>query len=153
MKDPALLDFETLKVVRFELVAKEMVDVEPKESRVSVTVHIRDRNDNRPEFESSQYVIFVSEALQLGGNVTQIRATDIDSGDFGTSGIRYTSLGGPLAGYLLMDSETGLVSNAPLIPRVNSQPLYTEVFGAIELFEDSPRSYHAVIRFTKMLLE
>ena len=110
VKDPTLLDFETLKVVRFELVAREMVDTEPKESRVSVTVHIRDRNDNRPEFESSQYVIFVSEALQPGGNVTQIRATDIDSGDFGTSGIRYTSLGGPLAAYLLMDPETGLVS-------------------------------------------
>jgi hypothetical protein len=49
-----------------------MVDREPKESRVSVTVHIRDRNDNRPEFESTQYVIFVSESLPLGGNVTQV---------------------------------------------------------------------------------
>jgi hypothetical protein len=54
-----------------------MVDREPKESRVSVTVHIRDRNDNRPEFESTQYVIFVSESLPLGGNVTQVEITCI----------------------------------------------------------------------------
>ncbi len=60
-----------------------MVDREPKESRVSVTVHIRDRNDNRPEFESTQYVIFVSESLPLGGNVTQVTIIciyDLDEG-------------------------------------------------------------------------
>lgn len=110
VKDPTLLDFETLKMVKFDLIAREMVEKEAKESRVSVTVHIRDRNDNMPEFESSQYVIFVSESLQLGGNVTQIKATDIDSGNFGTSGIRYTSLGGPLAAHLVLDPETGLVN-------------------------------------------
>ncbi len=47
VKDPSLLDFETLKVVNFELVAREMTETDPKESRVPVTVHVRDRNDNQ----------------------------------------------------------------------------------------------------------
>jgi hypothetical protein len=51
----------------------------------------------------------VSESLPVGGNVTRIRATDIDSGSYGTDGIRYTSLGGPLAPFLKLDEETGLV--------------------------------------------
>ena len=110
VKDPTLLDFETLKSVNFSLVARELTESEPKESRVPVTVHIRDRNDNQPEFESASYLIFVSEDLPLGGNVTQIRATDKDSGQYGTSGIRYTSLGGPLAGFLNLDPLTGLVN-------------------------------------------
>ncbi len=47
VKDPSLLDFETLKVVNFELVAREMTETDAKESRVPVTVHVRDRNDNQ----------------------------------------------------------------------------------------------------------
>jgi hypothetical protein len=33
VKDPTLLDYESRKKVEFELVAREMVDFEPKESR------------------------------------------------------------------------------------------------------------------------
>jgi len=45
--DPNLLDFETLKTVNMTLAARELTNIDPKESQVPVTVFIRDRNDNQ----------------------------------------------------------------------------------------------------------
>ena len=47
VKNATLLDYEELKMIKFNLVAKELTETEPKESRVPVTVHVRDRNDNQ----------------------------------------------------------------------------------------------------------
>ena len=52
VKDPTLLDYEELKMIKFNLVAKELTEAEPKESRVPVTVHVRDRNDNQVRVQS-----------------------------------------------------------------------------------------------------
>ena len=47
VKNATLLDYEELKMIKFNLMAKEVTETEPKESRVPVTVHVRDRNDNQ----------------------------------------------------------------------------------------------------------
>ncbi len=54
-----LLDYETLKVANFTLVAREEVEDDPKEGRARVTVHVRDHNDNSPPFDRERRVALV----------------------------------------------------------------------------------------------
>lgn len=77
----------------------------------------------KPEFESSSYDIRVPEDLPKGGTVVQIRASDIDSGIYGTLGIRFTALGGPLSGFLRLNP--GNNSNHLFLMKA---PLITEFF-------------------------
>lgn len=107
VRDPTQLDFEKVKVINFTLVATEIVEVDPHESRASVTVHIRDVNDNSPTFNEDAYEVEIPENIDQGSTIAWIRATDQDSGSFGTSGIRYTRLSGPLAQYLDLNPQSG----------------------------------------------
>ena len=64
--DPSRLDFESVKVLNFTIVAREVVDFEPHESRAKVTIHIRDQNDNSPEFNKNRCVrAFVRWAINI----------------------------------------------------------------------------------------
>ncbi|XP_076057455.1 cadherin 88C isoform X2 [Oratosquilla oratoria] len=110
VRNPALLDFEKVKVVNFTVIARETVEDRPKSSSALVTVHIRDTNDNFPEFEEEQYEARVSEDAAVGTTVAWVQAFDQDSGDFGTQGIRYTDLRGPLADSLILDPLTGVIT-------------------------------------------
>ena len=83
------------------------MEVDPRESRVRVTVHIRDTNDNSPVFNKELYEVEIAEDVQRGATIAWIRATDEDSGLFGTAGVRYTRLSGPLAKYLELDAQSG----------------------------------------------
>ena len=110
VRDPSLLDFERLQLVNVTLVARETAAAaanSPRESRAQVTVHVLDRNDNSPEFERSRYEVVVSEAATAGATLAWVAATDADSGQLGTAGIRYTRIAGPLADRLLLDRNTG----------------------------------------------
>jgi len=86
-----------LTVVNFTLVAKEITPVLPKYSAVPVTVFIKDQNDNYPEFTKSIYEVSIPENCVEGTTVAWVQALDGDSGNFGTHGIRYTTLGGSIA--------------------------------------------------------
>ena len=110
VRDPSHLDFERLKVMNFTIVARELVTSNPQESRARVTLHIRDQNDNTPEFTRDRYEVEIPEDIEQGATIAWIRANDADSGLFGTAGIRFTRLNGPLAQYLDLDPQTGIVS-------------------------------------------
>ncbi|XP_071565121.1 cadherin-23 [Temnothorax nylanderi] len=110
VKDSSKLDFEKISVVNFTLVAKEITPVSPKYSAVPVTVFIKDQNDNYPEFTKSIYDVSIPENCAEGTTVAWIQALDGDSGNFGTHGIRYTTLGGSIAHALSMDPLTGVVT-------------------------------------------
>eukprot|EP00095_Tigriopus_kingsejongensis_P008988 snap_masked-scaffold783_size97670-processed-gene-0.6 protein:Tk08988 transcript:snap_masked-scaffold783_size97670-processed-gene-0.6-mRNA-1 annotation:"PREDICTED: uncharacterized protein LOC100879829" len=112
VKDPTQLDFERVKVINFSLVATEMVAENPHQSRASVTIHIRDVNDNPPVFNEESYRVEIPENIEPGATIAWIRATDLDSGVFGTSGIRYTRLSGPLAQYLNLNPQSGILTMA-----------------------------------------
>lgn len=86
-----------LLVINFTIVAIETVANNPKYSVVPVSVYLRDVNDNYPEFSRSIYEVFVSENSVSGKTIGKVEATDKDSGVFGTSGIRYTSIRGSCA--------------------------------------------------------
>lgn len=92
-----MCDRSAFAVVNFTLVAKEITPVSPKYSAVPVTVFIKDQNDNYPEFTESVYEVSVPENCAEGTTVAWVQALDEDSGNFGTRGIRYTTLGGSIA--------------------------------------------------------
>ena len=56
VKNPDKLDYEKMKKVRMSLLAREVVE-NGRETRVDVTVHIRDQNDNRPQFDQETYEV------------------------------------------------------------------------------------------------
>lgn len=84
-------------MINFTIVAIEAVAKNPKYSVVPVSVFIRDVNDNYPDFSQPIYEVFVSENSVSGKTIGKVEATDKDSGFFGTSGIRYTSIRGSCA--------------------------------------------------------
>ena len=57
------------------------------------------------------YTVHVQENVKRGTTIATVRATDVDSGIYGTSGIRYTELRGPLAKHLSLDSITGVITS------------------------------------------
>jgi cadherin-related family protein 2 len=57
-------------------------------------VYIKDRNDNIPQFAKQSYNIAIPENVPVGVSIAKIEAIDLDSGDFGTQGIRYTGITG-----------------------------------------------------------
>lgn len=62
-----------------------------------IVVHIKDENDNFPEFTESLYTVSIPENCGVGTTVAWVQALDQDSDNYGTRGIRYTSLGGSIA--------------------------------------------------------
>lgn len=60
-------------------------------------IFIRDQNDNFPEFTQPIYNAGVPENSDAGTIISQVEAIDVDSGDFGSLGIRYTNLRGGIA--------------------------------------------------------
>ena len=88
VKEPKLLDYESITMLNFSIVAKEITEDRPKQSRANIQVHIRDVNDNSPEFQTDSYEVFVAEDVSPGATLAWIRAEDKDSGILGTNGIR-----------------------------------------------------------------
>lgn len=120
VKEPSKLDYEKVHSLNFSLIAKETVPKNAKYSVVPVQVHIRDINDNVPEFERDVYEVHVKENARKGGMIAKVRATDLDSGSFGTNGIRYTSLGGGIADFLALDASSGAITvraEGPILDR------------------------------------
>lgn len=82
--DPSKLDFdvdnEDLRVLKFELIASVSDD---RFTRSSVTVYLQDINDNGPVFEHLNYEFNVTEMAEIGTKITNLTATDKDSGQYG----------------------------------------------------------------------
>ncbi|XP_014258581.1 cadherin-23-like isoform X2 [Cimex lectularius] len=110
VKDPTKLDYEKMNMINFTLVAKETVTNSPKSDSVPVTVHVRDMNDNFPEFSKPLYEASVPENSVMGTTVAIVYARDMDSGKFGSDGIRYTNLGGSVADLLALDPISGAIT-------------------------------------------
>ncbi|XP_055710433.1 cadherin-87A isoform X2 [Phlebotomus papatasi] len=111
------LDYENPNQRKFiVLIIAEETDTEPKlSSTATLTVSVTDANDNRPTFEHDSYSATVSETAHPGQLVTTITARDLDSGDFGDRGIRY-SLSGTGAELFQVDAITGAITVAECHP-------------------------------------
>uniref|UniRef100_T1H1K7 Cadherin domain-containing protein n=1 Tax=Megaselia scalaris TaxID=36166 RepID=T1H1K7_MEGSC len=122
VKDPLLLDYEMQTEVNFTIIAKE-VESPGKWSAAHVQVFIVDQNDNYPEFTQSVYNVTIPENSEVGSFITQIKAYDKDSDDFGTMGIRYKNLRGSIAHLLTLDPVVGTLS----IKSTNSEAFDREI--------------------------
>ncbi|XP_013390955.1 cadherin-related tumor suppressor-like [Lingula anatina] len=80
----------------------------PRSSHQTITVHIRDKNDNNPVFDPQEYQATVSENAAIGTLLKQVSATDRDAGLNGET--RYFIFSGDSNGDFKMDSHTGELS-------------------------------------------
>jgi cadherin 23 len=67
-------------------------------STVPLIVYVKDRNDNVPQFSKAAYNVVVPENVGVGVSIARIEAIDLDSGNYGTQGIRYTGITGEFCG-------------------------------------------------------
>lgn len=81
--------------INFTLLAEDLKGI--KFSRVPVSIQLVDVNDNIPEFDQDLYQVIINENSPPGSVLTKVKASDADSGIFGTSGIRYTGMSGSIA--------------------------------------------------------
>ncbi|XP_044002013.1 cadherin-23 isoform X2 [Aphidius gifuensis] len=110
VKNSMKLDYEESSVINFTLVAEEIVNINPKKTSVPITIFIKDQNDNYPEFIKDIYEVNIPENCDIGTTVAWIQATDYDSGNYGTQGIRYTNLGGSIAYALKFNLTSGIIT-------------------------------------------
>ncbi|XP_041988772.1 cadherin-87A [Aricia agestis] len=107
------LDYEDPNQRRFiiEVIAEELHTSPRLSSRASVLVTLVDANDNAPEFSDEAYPVSLPEAAAPGTRVTALRASDKDTGRFGTEGIVYT-LSGSGAELFNVDNRSGVITVA-----------------------------------------
>ncbi|TRY71883.1 hypothetical protein TCAL_08438 [Tigriopus californicus] len=161
VKDPSQLDFEKVKVINFTLVATEIVEADPHQNRASVTIHIRDVNDNYPAFNEDTYEVEIPENIDQGSTIAWIRATDQDSGSFGTSGIRYTRLSGPLAKHLDLNPQSGIITlgdfgedaNGNLLPSPFDREKTETHYLTVEARDDEGSGNRNAVELTISLLD
>jgi len=100
------LDYETVREYRLELQAQDMgVSLS---TTTFLTISVTDANDNRPVFTQAIYTAGVLENVTLGTMLTQVNATDIDTGV--NKEIRYQLPSNSYPGVFQVDSRTGWVS-------------------------------------------
>ncbi|SPP80357.1 cadherin-23 [Drosophila guanche] len=109
VKNSKSLDFEQFVEINFTIFARE-IDEPSRWSSAHVQIFIRDQNDNFPEFGHAIYNASVLENSDQGTIITKVEAVDVDSGDYGTMGIRYTNLRGGIAHLLQLNPITGVIA-------------------------------------------
>ena len=110
VKDSSALDYESVKNMTFNIIARERMSSESRSSVASITVNIKDANDNFPQFDQEIYRASVPENATSGYVITRIRAFDADTGIYGTEGIKYTAIHGELSSKLDLNPTTGILS-------------------------------------------
>ncbi|VVC96242.1 unnamed protein product [Leptidea sinapis] len=115
---PEVFDYDQGKNGTFELYLvgdNGVFDVTPfkginEASVVPITVHIKDENDNFPEFTQPSYTVSIPENCGVGTTVAWVQALDQDSDNYGTRGIRYTNLSGSIAHLLHLNPISGVIT-------------------------------------------
>jgi Cadherin domain len=131
VRNPKILDYEKIKVLNFTIVAKE-ITADGKSSSVPLIVYIKDRNDNIPQFTKTSYNVIVPENISVGVSIAQLEAVDLDSGNFGTQGIRYTGITGSIAQLLNLDPNTGIITVKSTAGNLFDRELYDRHYLTVE---------------------
>lgn len=101
-----LYSLESIQVIAEETNTKQKLS-----STSTLTITVTDANDNRPKFEHETYSYSVSETAPANHLIGTITAKDLDSGRFGSNGIRY-SLSGDGSHSFNINEKTGALTVA-----------------------------------------
>ncbi|XP_020854164.1 cadherin-related family member 2 [Phascolarctos cinereus] len=113
---PNLVDFELQQTMEVEVIAQDSGN--HMVSTATVIIHVEDINDHAPQFNESQYILYVYEHCPDGTVVTNdIKATDPDT-DF-RGHITYQLISGNSADIFQVNSSSGeiTVKNGTLLDR------------------------------------
>ncbi|XP_025023607.1 protocadherin Fat 2 [Python bivittatus] len=103
------MDYEKMKWYQVDVLAHSSHKNTELVSLVSISIHVKDVNDNKPIFEADPYRAFVMENMPAGTPVIQVTADDQDTGSDGQ--VTY-SLGSELSyirEFFTIDSENGWI--------------------------------------------
>ncbi|XP_055783827.1 cadherin-related family member 2 [Salvelinus fontinalis] len=117
VKNSQAVDYETKTSMVIQIIAKDPSNTEDCCSTATVTIQIKDINDNSPTFPKEVYNLKVDEHSPNGTTVDTITATDPDTMDVGN--IRYRLLPDSILKYFDVNAMTGriFVTNSKLIDR------------------------------------
>ncbi|KAG8453995.1 hypothetical protein GDO86_000570 [Hymenochirus boettgeri] len=111
VKEPQFLDFEVMNEINLIISAESSKYI----TYCRVIVFIQDTNDNVPVFDKQQYTSFVLEGQDHNTFVTQVFATDADSGV--NAQIDYSIINGNENNVFLLDSRHGILSTNVILDR------------------------------------
>ncbi|XP_034739128.1 cadherin-related family member 2 [Etheostoma cragini] len=134
VKQPQQLDFEKKQQMILQVIA---TDEETNDhSTATVTINIKDANDNSPKFQQDTYKLEVAEHSQVGKVLGTITAEDPDTMDQGN--ITYRLLPESILLYFDVEPQTGtiFVKNATLLDR-EVRSLYSATLQARDT-DDKP---------------
>ncbi|XP_032410979.1 cadherin-related family member 2 [Xiphophorus hellerii] len=106
VRQPGNLDFEEKQQMVLQVIAVDK-DVPTFQSTATVTIIIKDTNDNSPTFPQDTYKINVAEHSPVGTEVATVTADDPDTMDAGK--ITYSLLPESILQYFDVESDTGKV--------------------------------------------
>ncbi|KAG7518021.1 cadherin-related family member 2 [Solea senegalensis] len=130
VKQPQLLDFEVTQQMVVQVVATDE-DQSSFHSTATVTITIKDSNDNSPKFPKDTYKLTVAEHSAVGTLVKTITAEDPDTMD--KDKITYRLLPNSILQYFYVDRLTGsiYVQNGTLLDR-EVRSLYSATLQAMD---------------------
>ncbi|TMS17331.1 Cadherin-related family member 2 [Larimichthys crocea] len=116
VKEPQKLDFEKIQQMVVEVIAVDGKD-DTKKATATVTITIKDINDNSPEFPKDTYMLNVTEHSPDGTVIATITADDPDTMDEGN--ITYRLLPESILMFFDVEPKTGqvYVKNGELLDR------------------------------------
>ncbi|KAM3848227.1 cadherin-related family member 2 [Vipera latastei] len=111
VRNSSLVDYETITTMTVEIVANDTRRTVDCCSFATVTIHLLDINDHRPEFRQTDYKLSVLEESPPGFIIaSNITATDPDSGNFGE--ITYQLLPKSIQSNFTVNEMNGTISVA-----------------------------------------
>ncbi|KAG8441759.1 hypothetical protein GDO86_010801 [Hymenochirus boettgeri] len=120
------LDYEGTRFFTLKIRAQNAANV-PLASFTTVYVNVTDVNDNVPFFTSSTYEATFPEGAEIGTSISQVSATDLDSGLHGK--VKYVLLRDVSKDYkcFSIDFETGVIFTSTTFDRESQASFLIEV--------------------------
>ncbi|KAL0175761.1 hypothetical protein M9458_028091, partial [Cirrhinus mrigala] len=113
------LDYETIKEYQLAVRVQDAEDGMEIVSIIDVSIHLKDVNDNSPQFESYPYQSYIVENLPKGTSVVQVKANDLDSWLYGqvTYTLHEIQERPDVLEMFVVDRETGWITTLTEIDR------------------------------------
>ncbi|KAJ7316376.1 hypothetical protein JRQ81_002538 [Phrynocephalus forsythii] len=103
------MDHEKMKWYQVDVLAHCSHQDTDLVSLVSINIHVKDINDNKPIFEANPYRAFVMENMPAGTTVIQVTAIDQDTGSDGQVTYSLGSEASNIRDLFTIDSESGWI--------------------------------------------